>query len=263
LKAEKGWSAELAYKRTISTQTWNGYVDIAAYWMEFHDMTEFLFDLHRPDSIVAIRPNPNIEDFFTYLGFKSVNISRARVAGFEVTAQGQGAVWGLPLRFWGGYTYSYPGDLSADSSQVNVGTFLNRLTRSFGRVDSTLAKGILKYRNLHTVRIDTEIDIKKFTFGLACSYTSFMHNIDEILAGKGRYALLIELINNGPILPNINEFRDQHRKGDWIFDFRCNYQWSKNKLTFIVNNLFNREYDLRPGKMSAPMGVALRWKIVM
>ncbi|MDH3649625.1 MAG: TonB-dependent receptor, partial [Saprospiraceae bacterium] len=262
LKTETGWTAELGYKRTFVKNSWEGYLDVSAFWMEFEDMNEFSFDLHRPDSVVAIRPIPFLEDFINYLGFKTVNISRARIAGFELSFLADGSAADFPVRLWGGYTYSYPADLQSDPDQNRIGRFLGDLISGIGQVDSSQASGLLKYRNLHTFRFDGEVDVGSFTFGIASSFHSFMHRVDEIIVNEGPYAAIVESLNGTTVVPYLVEFREKHRQGDWVFDLRLHYHIGKHKVSLIGSNIFNREYAIRPGKMNAPLGLTVRWQYV-
>lgn len=263
LKTETGWTAELGYKKTFVKDSWQGYFDVATFWMEFKDMNEFSFDLHRPDSVVAIRPVPFLEDFINYLGFKTVNLSRARIAGIEVSFLAEGKTADFPLRLWGGYTYSYPADLQQDPDQENAGNFLGELVSAFAGVDSAMARGLLKYRNLHTFRLDAEVDVGRFTFGVASAYHSFMHRLDDIIAGEGDYAMIVETLNGRPVVPFLNEFRNERRNGDLVFDLRLHYRLRKHRISLLGTNIFNREYAIRPAKMNAPLGLTIRWNYVL
>lgn len=237
LKPESGWSSEIGYKRTFFLgENWKGYLDGALYWMEYNDMIDFKFDFWSV---------PN----HSGLGFRSTNIARARIAGFELSTAGEGKIGEMPLRIWGGYNFSYAGDLSADTLQEG---FVNYL-RNFGRVFTqqsvdSLNSSILLYRNLHTARIDVETEWKGFTLGAAANYTSFMLRIDPAL----------ELF-----VPGLQQFRNAHPNGDWVFDLRLGYRFGKEKnnhINFIINNLLNREYALRPARMSPTRAFTLKFK---
>ena len=53
--------------------------------------------------------------------------------------------------------------------------------------------------------------------------------------------------------PGMTEYREAHHKGDYIFDSRVAYQVHKNaKISFIVNNMFNREVMGRPMDIQPP-----------
>ena len=55
------------------------------------------------------------------------------------------------------------------------------------------------------------------------------------------------------ILPGLKEYREKHKTGDWVHDMRISYQLTKQlKTSFIINNVFNAEYSLRPGDVRPP-----------
>ncbi len=256
LRPEKGWSTEIGLKKAIDGKRWNGYVDAAFFWMEYKDMTEFYFDFHKPDSVA-----PSLEALTKYLGFKSTNVSHARVAGLEFSFFGEGRVGNLPLRVWAGYTYSFPGDISADSTQKNIGVYLGNFFQGLGKVNDELAPKILKYRSLHTTRLNLETDVKGITFGVNASYNSYVHNIDAILDGKDQFSALVEGQVQG--IADIKQFREEHNTGDFILDLQLGYKLKdKHQFTVIAQNLLNREYMLRAGKMSAPRSFNLQYRVV-
>ena len=64
------------------------------------------------------------------------------------------------------------------------------------------------------------------------------------------------------ILPGLKEYREEHAKGDAVFDNRISYQLTKEaKLALIVNNTFNREYMDRPGNIRAPRTLGIQASI--
>ena len=55
------------------------------------------------------------------------------------------------------------------------------------------------------------------------------------------------------ILPGLKEYRQQHNKGNVVFDTRIAYKINENfRVSFIVNNLLNAEYSTRPGDIQPP-----------
>ncbi len=262
LRPESGWSTEVGYKKVIDRggDKWNGYIDVATFVMEYKDMTEFYFDLHRPDSLAG---EPiSFDDLFTYLGFKAVNVSRARIAGTELTVFGEGMVGNVPTRIWAGATYSFPGDLSADTTLVNFGNFVTRAASNFISVDSADVNGILKYRSLHTARLDIETDIQNFTIGAAANYKSFVYNVDNVLIAGGEYGALVSTVL--PAVLQVREFRDgRYGQGDLLVDLRLAYSFENNhRLTFSTMNVFNREYTVRAAKPGAPRLYNLKYQMV-
>jgi outer membrane receptor protein involved in Fe transport len=234
IKAETGWSTELGYRHSYRTNNFKVYGDIALFWMEYYNMVDFALGLY-PEG----------------LGFKSLNVSRARIAGWEISAQTEGIIGKTPLRIWGGYTYSYPGDLQDDSTQINIPTYLGNMFYTFANgVDEDSIpqiRSILRYRSLHTLRFDVETEWKNFTIGASANYNSHIHKIDLIF--------ILGIVAEG-----ISEFREQHNRGNLIFDWRLGYRFNdKQHLNFIVNNLLNTEYAARPAKMGAPRTWSLKY----
>lgn len=234
IQPETGWSAELAYRRTFKTSKFKFYADAALFWMEYQNMVEFVLGLY-PEG----------------LGFKSLNVSQARIAGFEISGQSDGYIGKIPLRIWGGYTFSYPGDMEDDTLQRNVGIYLGNMFDAFinGINSDSVSemRSILRYRSLHNLRFDIETEWKGFTFGASANYNSHIHKMDLVFA--------LGLVANG-----IQEFRKIHNKGNLIFDWRFGYRFNKKQhLNFIINNLLNTEYASRPARMGAPRTWSLKY----
>lgn len=274
LKPEFGSSTEIGYKRAIGTKkgNWKGFVDISAFWMDYKDMTEFRFGLYLPDSILA--NGANIADTLIAvvnqegLGFRMTNVDRARIAGFEVSAFGEGSFGRFPARFWTGYTYSYPGDLVGNPDQKNIGTYIKNLFSGIVlTADDPLAQNsILNFRALHTARFDMEMNVHQFTFGFAANYNGYMYDIDDFFKGEGLIEGLVvansEDVSN--IVESLDDFRSNRTKGDLVLDIRTSYNINDNhKVDFIINNIGNRQYAIRPLKMSPPMTINFKYGITL
>jgi outer membrane receptor protein involved in Fe transport len=251
LSAESGWSSELAIKHTFVKKSWKGYADASLFLMDYKDMVEFNFDFHLPED--RSRDSVTFDDVKNYLGFKSKNLSMARIGGFELSTMGEGKIFQHQTRLWTGYTYSFPADLTSNPAQRDLFVFTQNAANVFvGIMDSTLQNSILRYRNLHTLRFDCESDFDKLTLGGAVNYNSPIVRLDDIFTGSGNWGELVEAVNNGPILKGLKEMRERDRNGYWIFDLRAAYAFTpKHKLLLSVQNVLNTEYALRPGKMNA------------
>lgn len=236
LQPEQGWNAELGLKKTFRNNQWKGYADLAIFAMEYNNMVEFAFNMY----------NVNGAD---QLGFKTVNTAKARIAGLELSGQLEGKVGNVGLRFFGGYTYSFPGDLTTNPAQSDWGTYLGNAVRGMtSRPDSTLGTSILRYRTLHNVRLDVEAGYRGFTFGVAANYNSATVRVDDLFMKRGTYGPLLDLVG---IPLGLDKYLADHADGDWIFDFRLGYAVSpKGQLTFNVQNATNREWAMRPGRMN-------------
>ncbi|NQU52641.1 MAG: TonB-dependent receptor [Bacteroidetes bacterium] len=220
LKSETGWSSEMGIRQGLTTKNWTSFIDAAFFWTEYNNMIEFIFGVYKPDSVVI----PSLD----HVGFKSLNVGKARITGFETGITGNGNIGKLPVNLFVGYTYMNPVDLTSD----------------------TLSNNILKYRYRHSLKGDASVDIQKFSFGISVVYRSFMERID---------AAFEEKILGQEIFPGLKKYRQENNHGNWVFDFRlaCNVT-SSTRLSIIVKNLFNKEYMGRPGDIQPPGNITFQ-----
>lgn len=238
LMPEYGWNAEIGIKQGIKIKNWLGYFDAAIFWQENNDMIEYVLGFDAGG--VHLKPQ---------------NTSKARIAGFEASIAGTGNIGKVQIRFLGGYTYAYAGDLQNDSSQRNVGKYLKNMFSDFSSLipygDPIKSNSLLKYRNRHVFRADFEVEYAKFTLGTSVNYTSFFENVDAILAQ----------------MFDVNTYyfdRWDKRKGDWVIDARLAYQIStKARVSFIIKNLTNLEYAMRPGMMNSPRSYTVQFRFTI
>lgn len=233
LKAETGWSTEIGYRHTFLTKSFKLYADIALFWMEYENMVEF-----------ALGNYPQGP------GFSFINVSKARIAGWEISLQSEGKIGKIPLRIWGGYTYSFPGDLSSDTSKMrDPVVYMQNLFKIFanGVDENKDIKNLLKYRSLHTVRIDVETELFGFIIGTALNYSSHMDRIDQVFQWN--------LVSAG-----VSNFRLLHNKGYWLWDIRVGYRFNeKQQVNFVIQNALNEEYSTRPAQMGIPRTFSLKY----
>jgi len=236
LRSEYGWSAELGVKQGFRVSGWNAYFDFALFWMEFRDMVEYQFGIY---SVGEAEP---------ILGFKPFNVSKARVAGVEFGLTGDGNLGPIPVRVFLGYTFNYPADLQADTSQENVQVFIQNFFNSINNSDSlTGTSSILKYRITNTFKADIEMDLWKFTLGYAVEYNSYMNRIDAEFE---------------VFLPGFSDYRALNTKGVWRMDARLLFNISKRSTVgFIAKNFLNEFYSVRPGIMEAPRNFTLQYTL--
>lgn len=250
---EIGWSAELGYKQLFKNKYLDGYIDFALFNMEYRSLAEFTFGYHGdPQQALDI----------SLIGFKTVNTSPSRIAGFEVSSYLNAKIGKLPVRLWGGYTYSYPADM--DTLRNNNLSYMNHFFDAFYNPDSTTIETILRYRSLHTARLDLEFDLKPVTLGFAAIYNGYIWQIDDVFIGEGTYGELIAALLGGEIIPGFTDFRERTREegGTMVYDARVSVDVGKYvKLHFIVNNILNKEYAIRPGRMEAPRSFNLKCQI--
>jgi iron complex outermembrane receptor protein len=224
LQSERGWSAELGVKQGVRLGQWNGYVDLAAFWTQYHEMIEFNFGVYKPDSVEY----PGLE----HVGFKALNVGNARIRGVETTLVGTGELYKVPLSIMAGYTYINPLDLNA------------------GEAGDTSGNQYLKYRYKHSVKGDIEFSPGRFTLGYTIIYNSRMENIDEVFLSP----LIGELI-----LPGFPDYWTRHNKGYTIMNARILYDVAAFvNVGLIGRNLTNKEYLGRPGDIRPPRNITFQ-----
>jgi iron complex outermembrane receptor protein len=204
-------------------------------------MMEFNFGYYVPDSI----KNPSIFQMIDYFGAKSVNVGMARVTGAEFTLNGTGSIGQVGITVMAGYTYIDPVNLNKDSAYNASGT--------------DTVSGVLKYRFRHNAKADVELTYKKCALGFSMRYNSFMENIDNTFQRELLNDLFPTYHSGLYILPGLKEYREAHHNGDIIFDARFSVQLSKQaRVSYICNNVLNREYMSRPGDMQPPRNMAVQ-----
>jgi len=237
LQPETGTSAEIGIKQGFKIGNWNGFIDVAAFSTTYRNMMEFAFGIYFPDTV-----SPQYQQYLSsklkYLGFKSINISNARINGIEASVAGNGKIGPFEISLFAGYTYTQPLNLNYNP---NIDTIKNANAN------------VLKYRFFHNVKGDIQIDYKKVFVGLSCRYNSNIINIDDSFQ-RPVFSYIIPGATFGPtILPGLENYRAIHNTGNLYFDFRIGYQVSKaNKVSLIINNLMNAENMGRPGDMQPP-----------
>src|SRR5690606_2569733 len=237
LESETGYSYELGFKQLFKTGSWLGYADIAAFWTEYNNMMEFNFGIFLPeDSTLNQVKNP-----MDYLGFKSINVGRARIYGIDASVNAMGKIGQLNGTILVGYTYMNPMQVNPDSAiRANLS----------GPTD------MLKYRYKHSAKADIELAYKRLKLGGTLLYHSYMENIDAVFANtkpdQNMYGVIFQI---GTGLPaTITDFRNKYgRNGTAILDLRLAYGLRPGvNATFIVKNVGNSLYEIRPALAGAP-----------
>lgn len=247
LKRETGWAAELGIKQVVKMGTWKGLIDIAGFINQYDNMMEFTFGFYLPDSIPpSINPsNPGY--IAKWLGFQAQNAEKARISGIEFSFNSEGKIGNVELQSLIGYTYMNPISLNYDSTY----------RASF----SDSGTNILKYRFKHLAKADVQATYKHFSLGFSMRYSSFMSNIDAAFE-DGLTLNGFPVIVDGKqaeILPGLKKYREEHNKGNLIFDARIGYELKENyRFGFIINNVLNAETTTRPGDIQAPRSFMLQ-----
>ncbi|MFN6038312.1 MAG: TonB-dependent receptor domain-containing protein, partial [Bacteroidota bacterium] len=235
LQPERGWSAEIGLKQGFKISEFRGFIDVAGYLTEYRNMIEFVFGYYIPDDITT----PFLQDYFKYAGFQSKNIERGRITGIDISLTGKGKIGPVDVTVFGGYTFS-------DAINPNY----NAIADSISPGSDSLSNR-LKYRTRHLFKNDIQLDWKKFSLGWSTRYTSRMDNIDKRFEESIFYDKFpgVQVY----ILPGLKDYRKKEKNGYWVNDIRFSYAVSDNlKLSFLINNVLNAEYAMRPGLLGTP-----------
>ncbi len=240
LVPEYGWTSEIGIQHIISRPNlphYRGQIDAAFYWQEYKQLVE-------PTAVND--PNSNA---LVKLQFQ--NISRARIAGWDISFKNDLTFKKHAASFNVGYTYALPAELNAktDYGFDNVGKYIKYLfkytVRQFG---SDTADQILKYRNRHLLTLDFEYTYNNFfNIGFDARFYSKMENFDKIFI----------------LLPGVYEFIDHApKRGYFVLNTRTFFTIKKkHNLGFLVKNILNTEYWLRAGKVEQPRSVTLQYRL--
>lgn len=248
LSSETGWSAEAGLFQGYKIGKIKGYVDLATFWTQYQNMTEFSFGIYNPDSI-TLSWNPGSPGYiFNWIGFSASNAENARITGFEGGIFAEADIEKFKFNFNLGYTYMNPITLNTDSA------YLATFSDTFSR--------ILKYRVKHQLKSDIDIQFLNLNIGLGLIYFSRIINIDKAFENLSIKVNNVPIVLGDVILPGLRTYRMNHNQGSFIFDFRIGMLIKeKHKLNFIVKNILNTEYMLRPGDVQAPVNYSLLYSL--
>lgn len=161
-------------------------------------------------------------------GFQSQNVGDTRIRGFDFSIGGQMGKKTFPVTILAGYTYIDP----------RYKDFTELIAAS-----SSADYNVLKYRTLHTVKGDIETEAFGFKIGMNARYVSHMLAIDE------EFNLFI---------PGLRNYRAANDKGFTEVNGRISYDYKAYKISFLVNNILNAAYTVRPALLEAPRNFTIR-----
>jgi len=239
LLPESSWNAEIGIKQGFKIKNFVGYLDVAFFLQEYSNTIEMTYgfwdkrkDIFGNDSLSA--------------GFKYLNTGSTQVEGFEISLPGEGKLGkNFTLGVLADYTYILP---QAVNPAATFATDSTPQAMSYNFTSTDTKNNILKYRFQNIAKIDMELEYKQFGIGGDWRSYSFMQNIDAI------FYLFDQQAHYG-----IQQYRETHNKGINVYDARLSMQITKRyKVAFIVNNLTNLSYSLRPLKIEAPRTFSIK-----
>ncbi len=239
LKPENGWTSEIGFQQIFKSKNniYSGMFDMAIYWQEYKNLVDFGGVIDTTSKAL--------------INLRAENISRARIAGLDMSLKNQFVFRKHDLSLNLGYTYALPLELNPDiypnGNVPNIGEYIKKIFTLFGkRVTGAEAYTILKYRNRHLATFDIEYTYnKRITIGLNARFYSKLENYDIVFQA----------------LPGISDYYKQSIN-NFILNGHIFYTiQNKHSFGFIVKNMLNKEYWLRAGKLESPMNFTVQYRI--
>ncbi|MBR9859940.1 TonB-dependent receptor [bacterium] len=230
IKSETGDNIEIGIKQGFKIKGIQGMIDIAAYRMNFQNMTEFTFAAWKPF-------NPPADLGF---GFKSVNIPETRVQGLELSIVSSGKIQGFEIQGFAGYNLNSFINLQPDSVVL---VDANGSSKTYRELSYSEAGNELKYRPRHSFKADIIVEYKRFYIGAGVAAQTEFVNIDTNFT----YSLIASFV------PGVDSAMKDGISAYTIWNFRAGYKFNDHfQLNFIVDNAFNHEFMIRPADLGPP-----------
>jgi outer membrane receptor protein involved in Fe transport len=238
LQPESSWNTEIGIKQGFKIRNFSGFIDVAAFWQQYQNTIEITYGFWG-----------TYQSFGTTAynaGFKYLNTGETRVKGVEISIPAEGKITkDLSISVLAGYTYILP---QALNPSLIYATDTLQQKQSYNNTSTDTKNNILKYRFQHVAKIDLQLTYKRFSVGGDWRYYSYIQNIDTIFYTEDNVAHY-----------GIEKYRQLHHQGTSVVDLRAGVAISRKlKLAFIVNNVVNLSYSLRPLKIESPRTFALR-----
>lgn len=242
LRPEESWNVEAGVKQGFTIGKFSGYVDAVVFQQDFQDYIEFTFGQWG---------DPMDLNNFLGFGFRSVNTGGARVRGLELECTARGRVGKVDLVALLGYTTTTP--QSTTPSQVYATPTYATSTwdpATFRNTSYDTLNDILKFRVRTVIRADVQCEYRDLIIGGSVRYNSHVRNIDKAF---------VDLDEEGFLVTGAGDWMKTHTTGDWIMDARIGVKLGDHvRALFIVNNLGNEVYAIRPLSVEAPRSMQVQ-----
>ncbi len=239
LIAETSTNIEIGIKQGFKINNFMGALDVAVFQQLYSNTIEITYGLWE-------KHLDRFGNDSNKAGFKYLNTGDTRIRGIEISLPGEGRITkDLKIDVLADITYIIPQALQPNKVYA---TDSNYTGMTYTNSSTNTNNNILKYRFQTIGKVDLQITYKQFSIGGDWRYYSVMQNIDTIFyefASQGGYGIA-QYINN-------------HYRPIDVFDARIGMQATKQlKVAFVVDNLTNLSYSLRPLKIESPRTYAIR-----
>jgi hypothetical protein len=221
---------------------------VAFFYQEYQNTVEYLFGFWDPTYEFAIA------------GFKFVNTGKSRITGIDLSVNSQAKINdGFQIYTILGYTYVMPITLEPDLVFANDYNPSGNNDFSYNSTSVDPSRGILKYRFIHTVKMDVEFAFNRLSFGFSLKYFSKIENLDKAIFDFEDATVA----SGGTLQPILyRNYYENFNNGNTIVDARLSYKFGRfHKVAIISDNIFNRRYSLRPLKAEPMRSFTLQYSL--
>ena len=235
LVPESSLNAEFGIKQGFKFINYFGYIDVAVFQQDYENTIEYLFG--KWDSTFT----------WPFYGFRFVNTGKSRIFGIDISVTGKAQLTkNAVIKTMIGYNYIMPKTLDPDYIFAEDYSLGANSEFSYQTTSVDPSKDILKYRFLHTIKADIEFDVGNFSTGIGFKYFSKIENLDKAIEDLEDFTKQ----TGGTVQPiEYMDYYYNHNNGSFTFDFRISQLFKeKHKVSFIIDNVLNQWYSLRPLK---------------
>ena len=244
---ESSVNTEIGVKQGFKFARYFGYLDVAVFQQDYKNTIEYLFG--KWDTTFT----------WPFYGFRFVNTGESRIIGADISVTGKAQLARkLNLKTMIGYNYILPKSLNPDYEYASY-TDPNgeKVVLNYRSTSVDPGRNILKYRFLHTLKADLELDYRNYLLGFSIKYFSKINNLDKAIADLEK-----TLENTGGSLQPLKymDYFRNNNHGNMILDLRISHTFKeKHKFSVICDNLLNRTYSLRPLKAEEMRKIVLQY----
>lgn len=263
VKAERGVNAELGIKQGYKIGNLMGFLDMAGFFTQYNDMIEFRFGIFDNENYKPINSVPDVIDMvldghMPGIGAQFYNVSKARIYGLDFSTNGVYNFNPNAKLFYNvGYVYIEPEDVDVDEKNQKEAGYTDPLQMK----EKSNTSRYLKYRQKHTVKGTFDFQWKRLNIGTNLTWKSKTLSVDYLMVderqkeyGKKEVMDYVRDILFGNIGgESLATYWERNNKSYFEMDLRAGVKVTKEvQFQFMVNNLLNTEYSIRPMAVAAP-----------
>lgn len=263
VQAEKGFNAELGFKQGYQFGNLQGIFDLAGFYTQYKDMIEFRFGIFDNENYSYINSIPDVlkmvqSGHMPGFGAQFYNVSKALIYGAEVSTNGVYTFNQNAKLFYNlGYVFIEP--IDADYKEKNARE--DKYTDPLQMKEKSNNTKYLKYRQKHTVKGTFDFQWKRISLGTNMAWKSRTLAVDYLMvderkAASGQMQLmgyLRDVLFGNVDGQNLDSYWKDKNTNYFVMDLRAGVKVTKEiAFQFMINNLLNKEYSIRPMAVSAP-----------